>query len=160
MGAARRIPDMAILPAKLASLARKKKTMDGYKIDPDKYRGLSLEEAQRRMEEDERRAINEDPRTVAAFARLDRLAAEEEAERQRLAEEAERQREAEVAAEWEREKESRRRQWLEAGGTESEFEEAWPELRKGILMERMFVSDLVREEEGAASVRGIWNHNP
>lgn len=127
-----------------------------FRPNPDNYRGMSREEAKRQMEEDERRAINEDPRTKAGFARLDRWVAEQEAEEKRLGEEERREREAEAAAEWEREKEHRRRLWVGAGGAESEFEEAWPELRKGLLMERMFAAEVEREARGAEAVGSIW----
>src|SRR5918999_1665925 len=115
--------------------------MDGFKIDPEKYAGLSREEAERRMEADERRAIMEDPRTVAAFRAMD---------------EREAAREAEVAAEWEKEKESRRHQWVDAGGGEEEFEEAWPELKKGILMERVFAAEIEREARSVDVKESIW----
>lgn len=96
--------------------------MEDFKIDPEKYAGLSREEAERRMEEDRVRAINEGPHTIAGFRALDEWKAAEEAEKRRQAEEVRRQQEAAVAAQWEEEKESRLRQWLDAGGTEAEFE--------------------------------------
>jgi hypothetical protein len=76
------------------------------------------------MEEDERRAIREDPRTIAAFrAQYERKVACE-AEERRQAEEARRQREA--AARWEEEKKSRKRHWVDAGEKVAGGSRNWP----------------------------------
>lgn len=131
--------------------------MEDSKIDPEKYAGLSQEEAERRMEEDRVRAINEDPRTIAAFRALDERKAAQEAEERHQAENLRRQQGAEVAAQWEEEKERRKRRWVDAGGTKEEFEAAWPELRKGILMERMFAPEREREARARETARSVWD---
>jgi hypothetical protein len=135
---------------------RKEYDVMEFKIDPEKYAGMSRAEAEAQMEEDRRRAINEDPRTVESFRAIDQWAAKQEAEERRQAEEARRHREAEAAAQWEEEKQSRKQQWVEAGGTEGEFEVAWPEIRKGLLMERMFVAEHEREAKSADVREAIW----
>ena len=67
-----------------------------FKIDPEKYRGMSPEDAAWAMEEDERKAINEHPAVVAAREALEERKREEEAEERRQAEQARQQREREA----------------------------------------------------------------
>ena len=102
----------------------------------DKYRGLSREEANRQMAEDERRAIQEDPRYIAVVrqGQRERAAREAEVERRRQQEAA--QREAEAKRQLEAEKERQRRLWAAAGNPAEKFEAAWPEIEKEVLMER------------------------
>src|SRR5918994_7230542 len=102
-------------PPALASLRdaktreRKRAMSDSFefKIDPNKYRGLSLEEARRAMAEDERRAINEDPRTRAFVRNMERREQARQAEQQRLIEEDRHRQRAEVTAALEDERQQR-----------------------------------------------------
>jgi colicin import membrane protein len=50
--------------------------MSEFKIDPNKYAGMNVEEARRAMAEDERIAIDNDPRTQAAVRNTERREAE------------------------------------------------------------------------------------
>jgi hypothetical protein len=118
-----------------------------FKIDPNKYRGLSLEEARRAMAEDERRAINEDPRTRAFVRNMERREQERQAEQQRLIEEDRHRQRAEVAAALEDERQQRLRIWIARGGTEPGFAEAWPGMLQKILTERTEAAAAERERE-------------
>lgn len=120
--------------------------MTEFKIDPDTYAGMSTEEVERAMAEDERRAINEAPRTVAAFRDMDRRQKEREDEERRQAEEARRQREAEAAARMEEEKRRRKDSWIASRGSEGDFEEAWQEVSRRMLVERFEGHEREREE--------------
>ncbi len=68
--------------------------MTEFKIDPEKYRGMSAAEAEAAMAEDERRAINEHPAVVAAKERIEERERQERAEEREKAKEARRQRQA------------------------------------------------------------------
>ena len=107
----------------------------------DKYRGLSAEEARRQMEEDKRRAIYEDPRTVAAVRAAEKHKRQQEAEAEQRRRQLEEDRRAGARAELEAEKESKRSQWLDAGGDAESFERAWPEIRQQILMGKMLTDE-------------------
>jgi hypothetical protein len=116
-----------------------------FKIDPNKYVGMSTEEAERAMEADRIRAINEDPRTIAAVRSAEHHDAERKAEQERLIEENRQRQQAKVAAEWENEKQRRLPIWLANGGTKDEFEAVWPEMRRKIAAEK--VERFERERE-------------
>ena len=111
--------------------------MSEHKIDPEKYRGMSPEEAARAMAEDEREFINSHPGVVATRERIEEQEREEKAEERRKAEEARRQREADAEEMWQSEYERRMMLWTASGGAESDFDAAWPEIRRGLLMERV-----------------------
>lgn len=120
--------------------------MTEHKIDPNKYKGMSLEEARRAMVEDEREALANDPRTIAAARSAERYERERQGEQQRQADEARRQEQAQAAAEWEKEKQRRLLIWIASGGTEAEFDRAWPQLKERLLSERVDAFEREREE--------------
>ena len=108
-----------------------------HKIDPEKYRSMSLHEARLAEEEDRRRAINEDPRTQAILRDMEKRQTAERAEVRRQEDEARRQRELDAKAAWAEEYDRRLMLWVANGGAESEFDRVWPELKHQILMERV-----------------------
>ena len=124
-----------------------------FKIDPEKYRGMSPEEMARAMEEDERQAINEHPAVVAAVEAMEERKREEAAEERRQANEARRQREAAAEEAWQDEYERRLRVWTAHGGAESDFDAAWPELRRKILLERVEGAEERRTREAFAGFK-------
>jgi hypothetical protein len=77
------------------------------------YGHLSPEEFYRKVAEDERRTIQEDPRYIAVVR---------QGERERAA------REAEVKRQ--------KRLWISSGNPAEEFEPAWPRIKQEVLMER------------------------
>ena len=111
--------------------------MTEFRIDQEKYRGMSPQEAQAAMAEDEREAINSHPAVVAARERLEEREREEAAEEKRQANEARRQREADAEEMWQSEYERRMMLWTASGGAESDFDAAWPEIRHKLLLERV-----------------------
>jgi hypothetical protein len=111
--------------------------MAEFKIDPEKYRGMSAAEAEAAMVEDEREFVNSHPAVVAARERIEEREREEKAEEKRKADEARRQREADAEERWQEEYERRQRIWTASGGAESDFDAAWPEIRHKLLMERV-----------------------
>jgi hypothetical protein len=66
-----------------------------------KYAGMTTDEMERAIAEDERQAIEADPRTVAARRAAERREAERRAEQERRADEARQQQQAAAAAELE-----------------------------------------------------------
>ena len=124
-----------------------------FKIDPEKYRGMSPEDAARAMEADERKAINEHPAVLDALERIEDRKREAEAEERRKANEARRQREAEAEERWQDEYERRLRVWIAHGGAESDFDAAWPELRRKILLERVEGAEERRMREAFAGFK-------
>ncbi len=127
--------------------------MTEYKIDPMKYAGLDPQDAERAMEEDRRRAIAEDPRTVALLQAVEERKRAEEAEERERAEEARQKREREAAARWEEERTRRRDLWIAGGGAESEFDSAWPEIKDRLLMERVSGAEERRMREAFAGFK-------
>jgi hypothetical protein len=103
----------------------------------DKYRGLSREEANRQMAEDERRAIREDPRYIAVVEQGKRERAAREAAVEQRRRQEEEQREAQAQERLAAEKERQRRIWHAAGNPDSTFEAIWPELERRYLMQQM-----------------------
>jgi colicin import membrane protein len=103
----------------------------------DKYRGLSAEEARRRIAEDERRALYEDPRYKAVIRQGERERAARQAEAEKRRRQQEEQREAEAQARLAAEKERQRRIWRASGNPDSTFEANWPELERRYLMQQM-----------------------
>lgn len=127
----------------------------------EKYRGLSREEANRQIAEDERRAIREDPRYIAAVrqGQRERAAREAEAEQRRQQREAQRDAEAEqrrqrvveqyrakAREQLEQERQRRLNVWLSHGGDEQSFNEAWPSMKRRILEEKQATLDRERAE--------------
>lgn len=106
-------------------------------IDPTKYAGMSQQEAAAAMEADRIKAINEDPRTIAALQAVEERQAAERAEERRQEDEARRQRELDAKAAWAEEYDRRLQIWVANGGAESDFDAAWPDLKHRILMERV-----------------------
>ena len=127
--------------------------MSEFKIDPEKYRGMSPEDAARAMEEDERRAIAEHPAVVEALQRIEDQKQEAAAEERRQANEARRQREADAEERWQEEYERRLQMWTASGGAESDFDAAWPELRHKLLMERVSGDEERRMREAFAGFK-------
>lgn len=78
------------------------------KIDPDKYRVMTFFEAQRAMQEDRRRAMEEGPRTQAVLRDMKERERSRQAEEENRAEGERRRREAEAAKGWEEERARRR----------------------------------------------------
>ena len=107
-----------------------------FKIDPEKYRGMSPEDAARAMEEDERQAINEHPAVVEALQRIE-----------------DQKREAAAEERWQEEYERRLQMWTASGGAESDFDAAWPELRHKLLMERVSGDEERRMREAFAGFK-------
>ena len=124
-----------------------------HKIDPEKYRGMSLHEARLAEEEDRRRAINEDPRTIAALQAVEERQAAERAEERRQENEARKQRELDAKAAWAEEYDRRLQLWVASGGAESDFDAAWPDLKHQILMERVSGDEERREREAFSGFR-------
>jgi hypothetical protein len=104
----------------------------------------NLEEAWRRLQEKERR--EEEKR--AAIATMRKQAEENQRRREAEAEERRRRqqeaRRLEARRKLEGEKETKRGQWLDAGGDEQSFERAWPLLEQQFLMSRL-LTDSERE---------------
>ncbi len=123
------------------------------KIDPMKYAGMSPQDAERAMMEDRRRAIAEDPRTVAALQAVEDREREALFEERERAEEARQRREREAAARWEEERTRRRNLWIAGGGAESEFDSAWPEIKDRLLMERVSGAEERRRREAFAGFK-------
>lgn len=105
-------------------------------IDPEGYRGMNPQEAKRAVEEERRRAINEDPGLQKARREMEERQQAEREEERRAAEEAHAAKETASERAWEEEYLRQLRTWSASGGTEAEFEEAWPEIRRRTLMER------------------------
>lgn len=57
--------------------------MTEQQIDPEKYRGMNVQEAQAAMEADRIRTINEHPNTIAAVEAMEERQAAEQAEERR-----------------------------------------------------------------------------
>lgn len=113
--------------------------------DFSKYAGMTAEEMERAIAEDRRRAIEADPRTVAATRAAEQRGTEAKAEQQRQADEARRQQQADAAAELEEEKQRRLRIWELNGGAESEFETQWPAMKRRIVAARTEAAERERE---------------
>ena len=106
--------------------------MTEFKIDPNKYAGMSPEEADRAMEEDRRKAIAEDPRTQAAIRGQRERQEAREAEEVAAQAFADMERRDASVAELESYRERRLQAWVAQGGLEEHFEEVWPEVRKEV----------------------------
>ncbi len=124
-----------------------------HKIDPSRYAGMSPQDAERAMMEDRRRAIAEDPATVAAREAMAEREREEEAEERERAEEARQRREREAATRWKEERMRRRNLWIAGGGAESEFDSAWPEIKRQLLLERVSGVEERRRREAFAGFK-------
>lgn len=109
--------------------------MEGFKIDPARYANLPPGEAKRRMEEDERKAINADPGLRAHIRDMETRQAQERAEAEHRAEEERRKHEKEFKEALERHYTERMEFYrLSRGVPEKVFEqELWPEIRRAFI---------------------------
>jgi len=127
--------------------------MTEHKIDPERYKGMSAQDADRAMQEDEREALNQHPAVVAAREAMAEREREQEAEERRRAEEARQQRERDAEERWEQERTRRRNLWIAGGGAESEFDSAWPEIKRQLLMERVSGAEERRRRKAFANFK-------
>jgi hypothetical protein len=100
------------------------------------YGHLSPEEFNRKVAEDERRSIQEDPRYIAVVRQGERERAARKAEVEQRRQQQEKQREAEAKAQLAAEKERQKRIWVAAGNPIETFEQMWPEIREEVLLEK------------------------
>ena len=110
--------------------------MTEFKIDHERYRGMTQQQAETAMEEDRQQAIAEDPRTVVAVrGQQERREARENEEiaAQALAD---MERRDAAEAELESYRERRLQTWVAQGGLEEHFAEIWPEIRREYLLEK------------------------
>jgi hypothetical protein len=68
----------------------------------------------------------------------------------------EQQRREAAIAELERQKEEFRQGWIEAGSTEAEFEQAWPEIRRELLKDAAADMQRAREERAQQQAFSVW----
>lgn len=124
-----------------------------FKIDPEKYRGMTPYEAERAKEQDRRSAIAADPGVRQVKRETEERQRAQEAEERRQAEADRKRREQDAAQAWEEEYQRRRSLWIAGGGADSEFDELWPEVKRQILMERVSGAEERRRREAFANFR-------
>lgn len=124
---------------------------EGFKIDPTKYVGLPPEEARRRMDEDERRAINDDPRLQAHLRDMDRRRAQEAEEEKRAAVQLENRREREFSEALEAHRRDRLGFYRAQGVPEKVFDQdLWPDLRRRFVSGEEDAVDRERRERSTS----------
>jgi hypothetical protein len=109
------------------------------KRDWSKYAGLSREEVNRRIEEEDKKPIRDFVAGLEAQAQEARRKREAEAEEKRRQQQ-EKQR-AEARSKLEGEKQRQRQQWLDAGGDDQSFSRAWPQIEQQLLMSKLMTHE-------------------
>ncbi len=107
---------------------------------------LSREEFSRKVEEEECRAIQEDPRYKAAIRQGEQERAARKAEAEQRRQRVEEQYRAKAREELEQERQRRLNVWLSHGGDEQSFNEAWPSMKRKILEEKQAALDRQRAD--------------
>ncbi len=103
------------------------------------------------------RRLEADPGIQAAAARQrEREEATRAAQQQAIADSERRVQEA-GAAELERERQVRRLAFISAGGSDAEFTQQWPEMRRRLLVERTETNAHQAQRATAERVRGLWH---
>lgn len=122
--------------------------MEGFKVDPAKYAGLTPEEKVRRIAEDERKHINEDPRLQAHIRDMDRRAAQEQEARERATIQHRNRQEREFGEAVDKHYAERMEFYrLSRGVPETTFRtELWPEIRRAFIAGEPDAVDLERWE--------------
>ncbi len=102
------------------------------------------------------RRIESDPGIAAMQRRQREREDAQRAAQQQAIEDSERRVQEAGAAELERERQGRRAAFIAAGGTDTEFAQQWPEMRRRLLVERTEANAHQSQRATAERVRGLW----